>query len=451
MRKKLISLLIVLCLALSLLPLSAMAADFTDVPAGEYYAEPVKWAVEHNPVITKGTTATTFGPNETCTRAQVVTFLWRAMGAAKMYITNPFRDVPTTEYYYNSAVWAYDKNITKGTDATHFSPDAPCTRAQVATFLYRTLGEPASGVTVSPFEDVKNADEFYYKAVLWAYDKNVTAGTDDTHFSPDEPCTRAQIVTFLFRAIEDQKTSLLTRREEKTGDKVTGEIYTYDAHGNNTRTTDLDGKAWEERTFNPDGRTLTCKRSDGQSVTYTYDAAGKVTSEKYADCTVKLTADAKGNIITREYVFTDETKNHTVTCSYNAKGELLQAEDYAGETLLSREINAYDLAGKLDFRRVETWTDGELSWSDTRYTYDAKGNLVTEITNSSDGASEEVKTAYTYDRSLITQAQRTITRTAADGETTTETVTVEYTYTTLKTNLLPSAWEGTHETRFEQS
>ena len=140
MRRKLISLLIVLCLALSLLPLSAMAADFTDVASGEYYAEAVKWAVEHKPVITKGTSATTFGPNETCTRAQVVTFLWRAMGATKMYITNPFRDVPTTEYFYNSAVWAYDKAITKGTDATHFSPDAPCTRAQVAAFLYRTLG-----------------------------------------------------------------------------------------------------------------------------------------------------------------------------------------------------------------------------------------------------------------------------------------------------------------------
>ena len=448
MRRKLISLLIVLCLALSLLPLSAMAADFTDVASGEYYAEAVKWAVEHKPVITKGTSATTFGPNETCTRAQVVTFLWRAMGATKMYITNPFRDVPTTEYFYNSAVWAYDKAITKGTDATHFSPDAPCTRAQVATFLYRTLGQPASGITASPFEDVNDPDAFYYKAVLWAYDKNVTAGTDETHFSPDEPCTRAQIVTFLFRAIEDQKTSLLTRREEKTGDKVTGEIYTYDAHGNNTRVSDLEGKAWEERTFDADGRTLTCKRSDGQTVSYTYDADGRMTSEKYADCTVKLTTDSKGNVTAREYVFTDKTKNHTVTNSYNAKGQLLQAEDYAGETLLSREINAYDVAGRLDFRRVETWTDGKLSWSDTRYTYDGKGNLATEITNTSDGASEQVQTAYTYDRTLITKAERSITRTDAAGKTATETVTVEYTYTTLKTNLLPSAWEGTHVTRF---
>ncbi len=448
MSKKLISLLIVLCLALSLFPLSAMAADFTDVASGAYYAEPVKWAVEHDPVITKGTTPTTFGPDEICTRAQVVTFLWRAMGAAKMYITNPFRDVPTTEYYYNSAVWAYDKAITKGTDETHFSPDLPCTRAQVATFLYRTLGQPASGVTTSPFADVKDPNAFYYNAVLWAYDKNVTAGTDDTHFSPDEPCTRAQIVTFLFRALEDQKTSLLTRREEKSGDKVVGEIYTYDAHGNNTRTTDLDGKSWEERTFDADGRTLTCKRSDGETVSYTYDAAGKVTSEKHADFTVKLTTDAKGNVVTKEYLFTDETKNHTVTNSYNAKGELLQAEDYAGETLLSREINAYDLAGKLDFHRVETWTDGKLSWSDTRYTYDDQGNLATEITNNSDGTSVEVKTTYTYDRSLISQSQSTVTRTNADGETTTETITVDYTYTTLKNNLLPAAWEGTHETRF---
>ena len=106
MKKKIVSALLVLCMALSLLPFGAFAADFTDLEPGAYYLEAVDWAVKHDPVITKGTTGTTFSPEKTCTRGEVVTFLWRTFGAEKMFITNPFADVLTTDFFYNSAVWA---------------------------------------------------------------------------------------------------------------------------------------------------------------------------------------------------------------------------------------------------------------------------------------------------------------------------------------------------------
>ena len=172
---------------------------FTDVPSGAYYYDAVRWAVENN--VTSGTSATTFSPNADCTRAQVVTFLWRAAGSPNPKSTyNPFSDVKSGAYYYKAVLWAVENKITAGTSATTFSPDASCTRAQVVTFLWRYEGEPAPSSSINPFKDVKSGS-YYYTAVLWAVGKKVTSGTSSNTFSPDATCTRAQVVTFLYRDI----------------------------------------------------------------------------------------------------------------------------------------------------------------------------------------------------------------------------------------------------------
>ena len=170
---------------------------FTDVPAGSYYEDAVIWAVDKG--ITTGTSATTFNPNGICTRAQAVTFLWRAAGSpAAKSSAMPFADVKAGSYYYDAVLWAVENGITKGTSDTMFSPDATCTRAQIVTFLWRSQKSPAAGMA-NPFADVA-ADTYYIDAVLWAVKHNITVGTTFSIFSPDEECTRAQIVTFLYRA-----------------------------------------------------------------------------------------------------------------------------------------------------------------------------------------------------------------------------------------------------------
>ena len=173
---------------------------FKDIKPEDYWYTPVLWAYYHTPQITTGTSADKFSPNNTCTRAQIVTFLWRAKGEPEPTLTvSPFVDVQDpSQYYYKAVLWAVENGITTGTDATHFSPGKGCTRAQVVTFQWRANGKPAPSTTVNPFTDVK-ADQYYYDAVLWAVGKGVTTGTTATTFSPDKTCTRGQIVTFLYR------------------------------------------------------------------------------------------------------------------------------------------------------------------------------------------------------------------------------------------------------------
>ena len=173
---------------------------FVDVPEGSYYEEAVNWAVEKG--ITTGTDATHFSPDGICTRAQAVTFLWRAAGSpvAKSAVM-PFTDVKAGSYYYDAVLWAVENGITKGTSDTMFSPDATCSRAQIVTFLWRSQKSPAAG-TANPFTDVK-ASAYYADAVLWAVKEDVTKGTTNTTFSPDANCTRAQIVTFIWRALAE--------------------------------------------------------------------------------------------------------------------------------------------------------------------------------------------------------------------------------------------------------
>ena len=170
------------------------AMDFTDVPADAWYAGAVAWAVEQG--ITSGTSDTTFSPNVSCTRAQMVTFLWRASGSPKATGVNPFIDVSADAYYYDAVLWAAEKGITSGTTATTFSPDTTLTRSQTVTFLWRANGSPV--VSGGSFGDVA-ADAYYANAVAWAVFEGITSGTGGNNFNPDADCTRAQIVTFMYR------------------------------------------------------------------------------------------------------------------------------------------------------------------------------------------------------------------------------------------------------------
>ena len=173
--------------------------SFTDVPAGAYYEEAVGWAVEKG--ITKGTSDSTFTPDGVCTRAQAVTFLWRAAGSpAAKAGSQPFADVKAGSYYDDAVRWAVENGVTVGTSATTFSPNATCSRAQIVTFLWRAQKSPAAG-SANPFDDVAN-NAYYADAVQWAVQKDITKGTGATAFSPDANCIRAQIVTFLYRSMK---------------------------------------------------------------------------------------------------------------------------------------------------------------------------------------------------------------------------------------------------------
>ena len=173
---------------------------FVDVVPGSYYEDAVEWAVENG--ITEGTDATHFSPEGICTRAQAVTFLWRAVGSpAPKSSIMPFTDVKSGVYYFDAVLWAVENGIVKGTSVTEFSPNMNCSRAQIVTFLWRSENSPEAG-TVNPFTDVKE-NTYYADAVLWAVKEDVTKGTTGTTFSPEANCTRAQIVTFIWRALAE--------------------------------------------------------------------------------------------------------------------------------------------------------------------------------------------------------------------------------------------------------
>ena len=173
------------------------STSFVDVPANAYFADAVKWAVDKG--ITNGLSDTMFGPYESCTRAQIVTFLWRAAGSPEPKTASSFTDVPANAYYAKAVAWAVENGVTNGMTETTFAPDATCTRGQSVTFLHRALKGTASGS--ANFTDVP-ANAFYADAVNWAVASDVTNGTSNTTFSPNADCTRAEIVTFLYRAYQ---------------------------------------------------------------------------------------------------------------------------------------------------------------------------------------------------------------------------------------------------------
>ena len=170
---------------------------FTDVSASAYYADAVAWAVSRG--ITTGTSATTFSPDASCTRGQIVTFLWRAAGSPSPKGTSSFADVPAESYYAQAVAWAVENGITNGTGEGTFSPDTPCDRSQSVTFLFRALGGKTAGDAA--FSDVP-AGSYYASAVAWAAEQGITTGTSSTTFSPNDTCTRGQIVTFLYRGYQ---------------------------------------------------------------------------------------------------------------------------------------------------------------------------------------------------------------------------------------------------------
>ena len=184
----------------------AQTMNFIDVKASDFFYEPVKWAVNNK--ITNGTSSTTFSPYKNCNRAEIVTFLWRAAGTPEPTVTrNPFTDVNSVRdaSYYKAILWASQKGITAGTTATTFSPYQECTRSQIVTFLYRYAGKPSGNYT-NPFKDVSSVNEAsYYNAILWAVGKGITQGTSTTTFSPYASCTRGEAVTFLYRYVNGVK------------------------------------------------------------------------------------------------------------------------------------------------------------------------------------------------------------------------------------------------------
>ena len=171
---------------------------FTDVDSGAYYYDAVRWAVEQG--IASGVTGTAFAPGRGCTRAQLVTFLWRANGSPEpSEKENPFTDVSSDSYYYKAVLWAVEQGITSGVTKTAFAPDRVCTRAQAAVLLWQAEGSPAASGT-HDFRDVAEG-AYYADAVAWAVESGVTQGTTSTTFEPGTTCTRAQIMTFLHRAM----------------------------------------------------------------------------------------------------------------------------------------------------------------------------------------------------------------------------------------------------------
>ena len=175
-------------------PTDPTVGGFTDVKTGDYFAEPVLWAVEKG--ITAGTSETTFSPNENCSVAQILSFLWRANGSPKPTTANPFSDVKSGDYYADAAAWAYEKGMVSG---TAFGGNTPCTRSMAVTYMWKAAGSPSA--KAASFADV-SAGADYAQAVAWAVEQKITSGTSATTFSPDSVCTRGQIVSFLYRGLE---------------------------------------------------------------------------------------------------------------------------------------------------------------------------------------------------------------------------------------------------------
>ncbi len=177
---------------------ATLTSKFEDVKAGDFFFDPVEWAVEKG--VTTGATATTFDPNGKCLRGHVVTFLWRAAGSPEPTSSNnPFTDVKESDFFYKAVLWAVEEGITNGLTGTTFGPMAECNRAQVVTFLWRAMGEPEAASSEHPFTDAAD-DQFYFDAMLWAVENGITNGLTATTFGPGTVCNRAQVVTFLYRA-----------------------------------------------------------------------------------------------------------------------------------------------------------------------------------------------------------------------------------------------------------
>jgi len=181
---------------------SFRANPFIDVNKSDYYFESVLWAVYSDPQVTQGTDRYHFSPSNYCTRGQVVTFLWRAAGSPEpMLKISPFSDVTEDNYFYKAVLWAFERGITTGISSSEFAPYRNVTRAQFVTFLWRFMGEPIVQDSSSPFSDVRDTYSPFYIAILWAAENGITTGRTAETFAPDDICTRANVVTFIFRGL----------------------------------------------------------------------------------------------------------------------------------------------------------------------------------------------------------------------------------------------------------
>ena len=385
MKKKLTASLLVLVLVLALLPAAAMAAGFTDVPADAFFAKPVEWAVSKG--VTDGTSDTTFSPNDTCTRGQVVTFLWRAANQPEpTEKKSSFSDVTADAYFGKAVLWAVEKGITDGTSDTTFSPDDGCTRGQVVTFLHRAEGKPAAQSGKS-FSDVA-ADAYYADAVKWAVSKEITDGTSDTTFSPNDTCTRSQIVTFLYRDAQSEPVYVPVSCTQTTTTDFQGNkldepemlhvTWEYDAHGNNTKVTHKEYGVTQTQTFNELGDVLT----------YFYQEGTYTTTRTYS-------YNDDGKLVKTEQVNEDGSDRVVEEFHYDANGVLTgstMTPIYDGETGTPQE-SKYDASGRLsevteNLRNIHEYNPetGEYTTKDNyvtyKYTYDSHGNLVKMATES---------------------------------------------------------------------
>ena len=232
--KRLFAWILTLAILMAIIPqITASENPFADVSETDYYYNAVLWAVENG--ITNGMSATKFAPNASCTRGQIVTFLWRANGSPEPLTTeNPFVDVKEGAYYYKAVLWAVENGITSGMSETTFEPDTVCTRAQASTFLWRANGKLNCANAENPFTDVAEG-AYYYDAVLWAVENGITNGVSATEFAPDAQCTRGQIVTFLYRAENTEKVSPYVKVLQEAIGRSAGmfaEGILYDVDGN---------------------------------------------------------------------------------------------------------------------------------------------------------------------------------------------------------------------------
>ena len=443
--KRLFGVLLALCLVFSLLPFGSLAAGFVDVVPDAYYAYPVTWAVKHTPQITDGVDDTHFAPNATCTRDQVVTFLWRAMGEPAVSAKNPFKDIAEKDYFYKAVLWAVEKGITDGTSDTTFSPKNACTRGQVVTFLWRALNKLEPQSKTSPFVDVKNLKDYFYTPVLWAVEWGVTDGTDDTHFSPAKTCTRGQIVTFLYRALS-QRVSLISKQTTVNPDgSQSGYIFTYDDHGNNTLVTSLDGSKWEKHTFDANGNMIKRVDSLGNEDEYKYDDNGNVIIDDGED--VDVETDALGRVVKETHHYKDTDGNYDVVTvfkydgdsdrllevldgdghriavfTYDDQGRRVKSEYYDedGASPAYKSITEYDKSGNIIHVRDE-FNDDPPFWNDVRMEYDKDGLLVKETMTSSAGDKDVTTYVYTFDsEGFIIKDVATTTMSFGKAVTTTE-------------------------------
>ena len=334
MKNRLLAIVLMLCLLMGMLPAGVLAAEnpFIDVANSQYYYDAVLWAVAQG--ITTGTAADRFSPDMDCSRAQVVTFLWRAMGKPGHSGNNPFSDVVRGQYYYDAVLWAAESGVTTGTGGAAFSPDRTVTRSQFVTFLWRAMGKPAA-VGGNSFSDVK-AGQYYYDAVLWAAEAGITTGTGSGRFSPDNSCQRSQTVTFLWRALREAT-------PDNPPPAAADSIHVTETIERTVRLTTMNGQTYwrfDVNLHNPTNTTISLQKITIQ------DLSGGIPQ---GDPFVHIVAESHLATMFDLVASPGETINwmddHPVTYTFNGRRYTLELEDSAGNTYVKTYILTYSYEG----------------------------------------------------------------------------------------------------------